>query len=312
MNNLSRNKSYSQGEVIYNEISQQLKKNLLTSRKNIALSNEAFSCLYPTREAKTALVKLFDGYKVKVVMVYRPLISFIKSLYQEQRRINVKNIDFEGLNHSTFGNEFGEDCQEELVSYYTKIWDKPEFGDPLTTFTTFSFLFSNVEVLQLQISHRIDIFEQFACQALNAKKTCSLVKKIGPPEKMNLGVTKNKLKLEEDLIVFEAQRRGLYSSQSENKNCKRTLRRKDHVLFLQQLLHKNNISVIDLKQNCVNEELLVKVKQRALQSKHFLLGQSAQNDVQYFSNDKELCTLDIASALKNPLILNILIWKLKK
>lgn len=79
--------------------------------------------------------------------------------------------------------------------------------------------------------------------------------------------------------------------------------------------------MIDLKQNCVNEELLVKVKQRALQSKHFLLGQSAQNDVQYFSNDKELCTLDIASALKNPLILNIIqdsricvkdIWKLKK
>ncbi|GFH50616.1 predicted protein [Chaetoceros tenuissimus] len=302
-NKLSIHKSYQTGESIYNRIDKELKNNLLTRRKNIAISNEAFSCLNPTVEAKKALEKLFDGYTVKVVMVYRPLMPFIKSLYQEQRRINVKKPDFEGLNHSTFGNEFGEDCQEELASYYAKIWDKPEFGDPLTTFNTFSFLFSKVEVLQLQLSNKIDILEQFACQALDAKNTCHLVKKYGPPERLNLGAGKKKFKLEEDLIVFEAQKRGLYASQSENKNCKRALRRKDHVLFLQQSLDKKNISVTFLQQKCINRKMLMKMKERALESERVLSsGQKFYDPL----DNREFCSLEIASALRNPLILNII------
>lgn len=185
------------------------------------------------------------------MVVYRSLPSILPSFYSEQRRINVRHQNFDGIQHR-YGNEFAEDCHEDFVTFYTKIWDKPEFGDPLSTFETFSFFFKSVRVLQLNHPQKIDILDQFVCIAMNAKNTCKFLKDLRPSEPINKRVPKEKFLFDEDLIVFEAKKRNLLFSKKQNKKCKRELNRFEHASFLKFKLSKLNLTVRDLERKCFN------------------------------------------------------------
>lgn len=316
-------KEYKKGRDVYESIQQQLKRNLwnnnstTTTRNNnhhIALSNEALPSLLPTVETKKALLELTRGYTVIVSMVYRPLASLLVSLYNEERRVNVRQKDFDGIDFATFGNEFGEVCQEELPKYYAKIGETPEFGDPLTTYDTFRYFFGteHVKVHQLYHPQNIDITEQFVCDAMQANVSCQYVRERGPPEKRNDGTVKEKFKFDEDLIVFEAQRRGIYQYSNENPKCKRALRRKDHALFVkQQLASKYNKTINDLSQLCIQHQELDKLYQRAWESERTLSLFPRDKKVfdQEFWNLEQkqaFCSVHLDTVLKDPMMLNVL------
>lgn len=192
LNGLAKKKEFHQDESVFQTVQQKLQNNLRKhpeKRKNIAISNEALSSLYPTNETKNALDVLFHGYSVTVVIVHRSLPLILPSFYIEQRRINVRFQDFDGIQHR-YGNEFAEKCHEDFVTYYTKIWDKPEFGDPLRTFETFSFFFESVVVLELNHRLKIDILEQFVCNAMDARNTCATLRELGPIQPLNKSTKK--------------------------------------------------------------------------------------------------------------------------
>ena len=103
----------------------------------------------------------------------------------------------------------------------------------MRTFETFSFFFKSVVVLELNHPLKIDILEQIVCNAMDARNTCATLRELGPIQPLNKSTKKEKYLLnEEDLIVFEAKKRGLLFSKEQNKKSKRELNRFEHALFL--------------------------------------------------------------------------------
>ena len=115
---------------MHDQMHSQLQENLQNERFNMAISNEALPSLVMSNTTQQALLSLTEGHKVTVSMTYRPMMSVFRSTYMEQRKINVKEKDFEGF-HPVFGNEFGEECQTSFPEYHNRSGEGPEVADPL-------------------------------------------------------------------------------------------------------------------------------------------------------------------------------------
>ena len=63
---------------------------------------------------------------------------------------------------------------------------------------------------ELYYPRNIDITQQFVCGSMRVTHSCNLIKRKGPPDRLIDSQEKEKFHIEEDLIVFEAQRRGIY------------------------------------------------------------------------------------------------------
>jgi len=313
LNGLSKGETYKEGSTKFHEIAQQLKDELASTGRNVVLSNEALPSLYPTEETKAALLSLTQGFDVTVSMVYRPLEVLCKSLYNEERRVNTKGKDFDGLDVGVYKHEFGEICQEGFPTYYKKIGTKPEFGDPLTTYETFAYFFGDDKIVVHDLYHpdKIDVVQQFICDAMKAEFSCRYAKENGPPARQNDGIVKEKFKFDEDLVVFAAQRRGVFRYQDEHPKCRIALRRKDTALFLKEQLAFKGKDVSVFRKLCLKDEDLTKFRDRAFHSEQKLSSfprpkEKFSKDFEELESAGQFCSIDVDLALKNQTILDII------
>jgi len=118
--------------------------------------------------------------------------------------------------------------------------------------------------------------------------------------------------IDEDLIVFEAQRRGIYRYQGdENETCSKSYRRKELTPFLRRRLARTNMTVKGLEQQCLEGDLLERFHKRAFESEKLLAGSPRPKkffDYKFWDMErkKTFCSVDVEKALKNPMIINIL------
>lgn len=291
------------GKDLFDQLQKELGDSL-HENKHFAFLHETWSSLKPTEEAKKALLTATEGFNVTVVMTYRPLYDYYRSLYLEHRKWNIRN--YGGWNEMPKSSN--QWCQAPLRDWLPRVWSKYSFGDPLIAYETMAYIFGEDSIKVLEL--KSDLAAQFVCKGMGADHACKKAKNVGEPKIRNTSDEKTSLLAEEDLIIMAAHKKGMMPTTAREGNCTITNREKYKAL-LNSYLSLHGLNIKDLPRLCLTEEQLDSVKERSWKAEKLMAPsprthESFRKDFEEMLKSGQLCNVDVDAALSNPMIINFI------
>jgi len=265
-----------------------------TNKQHVALSNEAFSLIRPTEDAKALLLTLTERWDVRVIIAYRSLGTWYPSMYNEERVQTFHRKKKNSFWDFSDGDKVSKPCNLSFAEYFTDNWKHNSLGDPLDTLETYQYIFGKdkVKTIMTKRPDEVDITQQFICDSLEAKLACAKVKITKIPYRQNMA---KRFLVDHDLLVHGAHRNKILGT-----NCKRhtvTLQLEDH-------LNELNMTLSDLPQVCISAQHFDELKKRAwiAETKMSPFPSSWEDFDESFTKLKKestLCSVDVNKVLSN-------------
>jgi len=277
-------------EELFKFIEKQYKIVYKSGINNMLLSHESLSFARTTKSHIQHLKRLETKFDVRIIMVYRPLETWYKSSYNDDRYLAMykkKTRNFRPWFPSV-GYNVG------IAEWFEKNWIA---SDPLQTYETFQELFGKekVHVLSLDRPDGVDISEQFVCEALEAQHSCETLKK-NRRKMTRENTSQHKLFYDYDLLAMGALNRRFLR---DNDECKR-IERHQTALLIESYFKEKHLSLEDIPQVCISESQKSKLYDRAWQAEQKLAHiprQKSDFDESFKKEMSKYCSVDVESVL---------------
>jgi len=288
---------------------------------NVLISEEAFSIVPRTKEVKQLLQKLKEKWDVHILIVHRPLDSWLQSMFVEYRLPGIYRKQLRIWKKW----DFVEPRQETFPQWFEMVWSKLDNveGDPIGTMKWYEEIFGSeaIHVMEMVIPNQPDITARFICDTLSeiseAPKACEYFTKIQHKmQKRNHGSI---LSLNEDLLVMKLwnevlQRKTKHPYTKEIKkvwftrmNKTEDITRQCHVLgrheatlkLIDYMSSKNLTFAHDLPSVCLNDEQMTLIANRTFYTDKVMGMNPRSYDEIFYSikNNFNLCSVDAEKAV---------------
>jgi len=284
---------------------------------NVIMSEEAFSIVPRTEEVKQLLQKLKDKWDVHILIVHRPLDSWLPSMYAEYR---LKGLFKKGSSESWWLWNFRDPRQLTFPEWFEMAWPKLDDveGDPIGTMKWYEEIFGSeaIHVMEMVIPNQPDITVRFVCDALSeiseAPRACEYFTQ--NQHKIMKRNSASILPLNEDLLVMKLWNKVLrgqlkypYSEEVKKawfkkmnkqeekvQKCHIVERHEASLKLIDYMSSKNLTFEHDLPSVCLNDEQMTLIANRTFYTDKVMgMNPRSYDEILHsVQNSLKLCSVD--------------------
>lgn len=265
-------------------------------------TGEDFSILPKDEFTMSLLQKLFVNWDVHFILFYRPLIDWLPSMYAQYRKYFVarprdrdnpfvQNYLIERNGQMSFP-QYLEDSlskgkmRDSLATYEYYDLLRERLG--LSSFSSFNSSAERIQVLPMYAPEGIE--KEFSCNLPAATESCKKVRDLlSQGYKFPKRNKSTKLPLNLDLLIVEAWYMDLVS-----------IKRNDAAVLLQKRMAEVNMTMQDLPQSCLSQDLMDWVWKRHLEAHRKFVGYVDEKSTRqnFEVNKHKLCSVNATAAFE--------------